>query len=187
MNWDWFPPEDFSCQTCGMDTEDFDLVAHPELEEYLATGHCSWDCQRDGLLGQKVPVVRPMYDLLVRVFGNAVDGSWLDVIANRTVCGAWLDIKAIDEIQIGSIVEGVDQCTEPVTLKWPFTERDVEAAEEITEERAEEIWMATHGCDTCRTLHDGFKEVVKEKFTKGNWEGQVHPDCPECGGEGTII
>lgn len=93
-----------------------------------------------------------------------------------TACGAWL--KVIDDdpnvnvsagIMIGSIVEGVEQCTQEYTLTFPFSEEDYDRAVRQVEEEAQSIWDATHGCEDC------------------GLDGAVNPDCKTCGGDGVVI
>lgn len=90
-----------------------------------------------------------------------------------TSCGAWV---AFEDgcVKVGSIVEGVDQTTETHTLVYPFTDHDWDMALEAVEKEADEIWNATHGCEACG-----------EEDEFGN--RPINPNCPVCGGEGTII
>lgn len=77
-------------------------------------------------------------------------------------------------VNIGSIVEGVDECPETRTLFYPFTSEELESALSAVDSEAADIWNATHGCDTCQKhygLSDGALSPV--------WE-----ECPDCGGHG---
>jgi len=77
-------------------------------------------------------------------------------------------------VRIGSIVEGVEQCAEPVELMFPFTEDDWDNAIRSVEDEVHEIWMETHGCEDCATDDIG-------------WGKPVDPDCKTCRGHGCAI
>jgi hypothetical protein len=56
-----------------------------------------------------------------------------------TDCGAWLQFID-DGVMVGTIVEGADVEPESITLTFPFTENDFNAAIQTLEEQAAEIW-----------------------------------------------
>ena len=73
-------------------------------------------------------------------------------IYKATSCGAWLrfiNIDNTDAIEVGSIVEGVEQCAESNKLKIPFLESDLWSAIDDIEEQCKTIWNNTHGCEQC--------------------------------------
>lgn len=92
----------------------------------------------------------------------------------------------IRALGVSSIVEGVDQCTDTYWLDWqPEMVEPEEMRQEFwdnldkVEEEANDIWMQTHGCDTC-AKHWG--------IDPDNWgDIPVWTDCPDCDGEGTVI
>ncbi len=88
------------------------------------------------------------------------------------------------EVHISSIVEGVDQETETIVVDLlPDNPMDrIYAACDEIEKQAQEIWDATHGCDKCA-------ELIEKELGFGPLDGEnhVHPDCPECGGQGIVI
>ena len=93
-----------------------------------------------------------------------------------TDCGAWLkvidddpDVNVSAGVMIGSIVEGVDQCTQTYTLTFPFKAKRLDEVIRLVEEEAQEIWDATHGCENC-----GMGDAV-------------NPDCRFCSGNGVAI
>jgi hypothetical protein len=115
--------------------------------------------------------------------------------------GTWKTMQErgilLRSLMVGSIVEGVDQCTDNYevpcqpdrlendelpedggdlanTLKRMF-DRAVEAVDI----EAESIWHETHGCDTCA------KHWGKEEGCDG--DTNIWLDCPECHGHGAII
>lgn len=94
-------------------------------------------------------------------------------IYKGTDCGAWVNFES-DGVEVGSIVEGVDEGTETFTLKYPFEIKKFwEALDEI-EKDANRIWKETHGCEDCGPENEmGYITI--------------NPDCKTCRGGGTII
>lgn len=90
-----------------------------------------------------------------------------------TACGAWAEVTDDGWFRVGSIVEGTDAEVPAEEVKLPCTEEDVDRAVESVEAAANDIWLASHGCAGC------------DKLTGG--DGAVHPECPDCGGNGTVI
>lgn len=86
-----------------------------------------------------------------------------------TDCGAWIEF--IDGgIKLGSIVEGVDECTNVYTLMYgQFTENQFYNTLTLIDEEAQAIWDNTHGCEDC------------------GMGGSVNPECKTCDGNGAII
>lgn len=89
-----------------------------------------------------------------------------------TACVAWVS-EEDGTVKIGSIVEGVERTTEVQELEFPFSEEEWDEAVQAVEDEAEEIWSETHGCEDCGEEYGGYRAV--------------NPDCPSCGGQGTII
>lgn len=97
------------------------------------------------------------------------------------------DGNLITELLVSSIVEGVDEGTEEISIEWnPFqTEPDElstqfwKACDDIADQ-VHSIWNETHGCETC-AQHWGVAFDVE----CGNI--QVWEDCPECFGSGIVI
>lgn len=100
-----------------------------------------------------------------------------NTIYKHTTCGAWLQFVA-NGIQIGSIVEGVEQSAEPITLRFPFSAKQLGQAIDDIEQQCRDIWMETHGCDQCEA--DGWEDPETGYI-------RVNPNCPECKGEGIVI
>ncbi len=78
-------------------------------------------------------------------------------------------------VLVGSIVEGVEAEVEPDPLPYPFTAGQWEATVQAVEDRADEIWKETHGCEQCFGRTDG------------EASGPVDPDCPGCHGDGIVL
>jgi hypothetical protein len=130
-----------------------------------------------------------------------VDGYWVHCGELHTL-GTWDQMirrgEVVDEILIGSIVEGVDQCAEevPVRLsdlrsarskKGAITKHSLRAAFSRAVARVNDdaacIWNETHGCDTCR------KHWADEGYVDASGDAlvSVWDKCPDCGGHGAII
>jgi hypothetical protein len=107
--------------------------------------------------------------------------------------GTWADMDKRGELilafTISSIVEGVEQCTDTITVEIDHENETAEtigarywAAVEDVNNQANEIWGATHGCDNCR-----------QWFNKQGWDiddddySPIWDHCPECYGKGTIL
>lgn len=111
---------------------------------------------------------------LARYLGEQAD---VETIKRRlykeTVCGVGV---VIDESGFGVMgyCEGIDHHLPMHFLKWPFSEEDLEKAIDDADDDGGRLWDATHGCEDCRTyMVDGYKPI--------------DPDCPSCGGSGTIL
>jgi len=103
--------------------------------------------------------------------------------------GTWKDLDEkgvlIVAMMVGSIVEGVDQCTQDILLDvkqldeepQEFHERFQIALSNV-EEEADSIWNETHGCETC-AKHWG---VNRDEEMSPVWT-----ECPDCRGSGTAI
>ena len=116
-------------------------------------------------------------------------GTWDDMIQRRDI---------VDEVLIGSIVEGVDEEAVPVPVAFDdlrskrsktgnITLRSVRSAfdraVESVNEDAARIWNATHGCERC-IIHWNELGVCGES---GQECEAVWGECPACGGAGQII
>jgi hypothetical protein len=130
-----------------------------------------------------------------------VDGYWVHC-GNLHTLGRWDQMarrgEIVDEVLIGSIVEGCDQDADssPVRLcdlrsrrskRGAITRASVRAAfaRAITDvnDSAVAIWNDTHGCDTC-LAHWAEEGAVDEL---GQEARAVWPDCPDCKGHGAIL
>lgn len=109
-------------------------------------------------------------------------------VYKNTSCGAWLAF--VDGgIKVGSIVEGVDQEAESITLQFPFTPDDLSNALQDIEDQCSKIWNNTHGCDECAKLwgmHDPEDGMPIEGY---DGITPTHKDCtnPDCLGTGVVI
>lgn len=86
---------------------------------------------------------------------------------------------------VGSIVEGTEQCADPVTLYFPFYASQFWEALTGIEEQCNEIWNETHGCEKC--WPEGTVDQYGNEFEPGEIGAPVNPDCGACSGEGAII
>lgn len=82
-------------------------------------------------------------------------------------------------VSFGSIVEGIDACTEVETVAFPCEEQDIWDALQRVEDEANYLWMETHGCPDCW----GGEEDVEGEYGYRPVDGE----CPTCKGHGTII
>lgn len=125
--------------------------------------------------------------------GFQIDGRWV-YCSDLATYGNWWQMKGhtIQAMSIGSIVEGVEQCTNTYVLnakdlrgknKKPTRKSVSDAvfkAVAMVEQEADDIWKETHGCENCaKMLEINFEEEA------GNIP--VHPECPVCHGAGAII
>lgn len=148
---------------------------------------------------------------MYRVFYKYTDcGPWVSVHVNGQwvhcgelhKLGTWdamlLRGDIVDEILIGSIVEGVDQCAEEVPVRLDdlrskrskrgaITRHSLHSAFSRAVERVNEdaasIWNATHGCQRCM---DHWKELGACDESGNDCEA-IWDECPICGGAGQII
>ena len=86
-------------------------------------------------------------------------------------------------LTVGSIVEGVDYCCDPITLAYPFELDEFWKALQSVEDQADEIWNSTHGCDECWDEPQLDEWGNLRKF--GAWP--INKECKTCEGEGTIL
>lgn len=103
--------------------------------------------------------------------------------------GTWKDMDdqavLVTALMVGSIVEGVDQCTQDIVIEVQQLDEDPEgfhkrfyAALSEVEREAESIWDETHGCETCAKHF----EINLDKELSPVWT-----DCPHCLGSGAVI
>ena len=103
--------------------------------------------------------------------------------------GTWKDLDQqgvlVTAMMVGSIVEGVDQCTESIEVEANQLDEEPEeyakrfyAALGEVEQEAESIWNDTHGCETCAKHY----EIDLDEELSPVWT-----DCPDCQGHGTSI
>ena len=120
--------------------------------------------------------VSNMTDLLsLRGCGEESFGQLKRNIYKYTACGAWVS-EDEQGVELGSIVEGVDEGTEIHSLTYPFTIDQFQNALQSVEDEASEIWKATHGCEDCDPEMDS-----EQGFAA------INPDCKTCEGAGVII
>ena len=107
------------------------------------------------------------------------DGIWEELGAREiahlhrfTVLGTR---RHIGGVTVGSIVEGVDQCVEPRSLRYPFALDAFFAALDEVEAEADRIWEETHGCEECGEADPD------TGYTP------INPNCAHCHGAGTIL
>ena len=166
--------DDTVCEMCGLKLHSPPREGLPEWD-----GFCCDKCQQEYEAGvrRRLVVVRPLFEFLSNELGTYKPGGWSKAIYKGTNCGAWLSIKDKDIIQIGSIVEGVDECAHTQELVWPFDSADFWNAVNRVEDDCSRIWNETHGCDTCRAFFG-----VAEFELSPVWH-----ECPECDGDGVPI
>lgn len=97
-------------------------------------------------------------------------------VYNNTECGAWARFVH-QGIEVGSIVEGIDQETDVIRLTYTFMASDLWDALDEIERQANDLWEETHGCSQCGILNG---EPDAELTA-------VNPTCPECNGKGVSI
>ncbi len=184
--YDDFP--DDQCFCCMVKLSD-------ESNEYTDNGYCCKECMKDKEDAKcSIPVIRPLYNLLCAELGTPQSISskngkttterwpakdfeeyWSRRVYKGTTCGAWLVVEDIDQIALGSIVEGVDYGTATYYLTWPFTSADFGDALDKIETEARDIWNDTHGCKDCYPeQNEGLDGMI------------VNPDCKTCKGHGVI-
>ena len=113
---------------------------------------------------------------------------WVHCDALRRL-GTWKDLDGqgvlVTAMMVGSIVEGVDQCTESIEVEAQQLDEEPEefhrrfyvALSEV-EREAEAIWSETHGCETCAKHY----EIDLDSELSPVWT-----DCPDCKGHGAVI
>jgi hypothetical protein len=125
-----------------------------------------------------------------------VNGQWIHC-GDLHKLGTWAEMQQrgdiLDEVLIGSIVEGVDAEAGPVSVRLDdlrsrrskagnVTARSLRSAfsdaVSAVNAEAQQIWDETHGCDTCLA----YWEAEGLPGETAVWE-----ECPECEGGGTII
>lgn len=82
--------------------------------------------------------------------------------------------RIVGGVELGAIVEGVDDWEAHRRLHFPFDLADFNRAVAELEQAAKDVWDATHGCEDCGLADD---------------DGllPVNPDCKTCGGHGIVI
>lgn len=136
---------------------------------------------------------------ILKEFGAANWGDVYKSIYDDTDCGPSVGIICNEEekpsycedlyrynpdhpvvsIFVSSIVEGVERTTDTVVvdMKTPGALARLHEAVEKVDKEAKEIWNETHGCETCRSHF----EIVEDE------DCPVWDECPNCGGNGTVI
>ena len=128
-------------------------------------------------------IVNNMTDLLsLRGCGEETFGQLKRNVYKYTSCGAWVLMRE-QGVELGSIVEGVDEGTETHKLNYPFTIDQFQDALQAVEDEAKEIWNATHGCEDCHDEPQVDEWGNENEF--GAWP--INPECKSCKGEGAII
>lgn len=99
--------------------------------------------------------------------------------------------EIVTALSVSSIVEGVDQETEThivdlLTIRGPKTAaKAYNAALDAVEHEAKEIWKQTHGCPTCAKHWNNCGEFGQIEGDDGMTP--IWDECPDCGGDGTVI
>lgn len=161
-----YPGDRYECDNCGykiLATTGVPILdlEHKSQHEYLEMAKVTQKICNVSQLAHAVGVITP--------------GLIRKAIYKGTECGAWINFRE-DGVDIGSIVEGVNECTDTIKLDYEkFTDEDFWQALKKIEQQAKEIWDRTHGCDDC-------SEEIDE-----NGNRPINPDCPTCKGEGIII
>ena len=167
------PPDyDASCEVCGRNADVCNCPECPDCGEY---GNPKCFIEHE-LKNSKI-----IYG--VEQLENAL-GCERDIattVYKYTSCGAWVALDYYGWIRMGSIVEGVDECTDVFELEFgKFTIDDFNKALDSIEEQAKEIWDRTHGCEDC--YPDDYPEDPLGLYTN-----PVNPECETCEGYGAVI
>ena len=166
------PPEcDESCAVCGKGA---DVCACPECPDCGA--HGDPECFVEHEL-KNSDAIYSVGQLESKIGCLNIEKT----IYKSTTSGAWVDLDHPGWIRMGSIVEGVDECTDVHELEFgKFTMDDFWSAVEEIETQALEIWNRTHGCEDC--YPDDYPEDPLGLYTN-----PVNPECKTCEGYGEII
>ena len=201
---DWYndPPDDAQGLTNELIEQAF--LEHDSLHELYRVTYKYTDCGPSvGALVESIepgvaeePVIEWQGGEPVQVGTATVDDSrpvarWV-YGSDLHKFGTWRDMadkgQVIRALCVSSIVEGVDECTDTLTIENDPDEYDPGAFSEEwsriiekTEKQASGIWDATHGCDGCEAhwISEGQAE-----FSTGT---PVWKECPDCDGEGVVI
>ena len=134
------------------------------------------------LFGRKVYTCDKDSTEIIRETLHEKGGKAQDFTVSRFRCWERIQFKVwVDRyrkhrggVQLGSIVEGVDNTTEIRELLFPFTEEAWDQAVKAVDDEAETLWQETHGCPACGI--------------EGEFGGTaINPDCEACKGEGVIL
>ena len=88
--------------------------------------------------------------------------------------------------RVGSIVEGTDAQVKPEEVRLPATGEDIDYAIGLVEERARDLWDATHGCEECGRLH-ALRFSITDEYVWEPGATEVHLECTKCDGMGVSI
>jgi hypothetical protein len=83
-----------------------------------------------------------MSTLLAKAIGDEVLNwnKFQKALYKGSEAGIWVKAKQQDQITIGSIVEGSDAEAAPITLTWPFTDKEIWAAVQELNDEACALW-----------------------------------------------
>lgn len=115
-----------------------------------------------------------------------------DLVSNEDLSKFGQEAVA-EKIRVQSIVEGVDEETEPADVdlrkmkSGQAARKAMWQAVELTEQRAAAIWDSTHGCCGCALLHGNVDPETGMDCHGRDGITPVHKDCKECGGQGIVI
>lgn len=125
--------------------------------------------------------------------------------------GSWADMahrgELIVAVSVSSIVEGVDTTTDihevlcdPDYLMNRATPDEIDSLHEtlkrlfdralaLVEAEADEIWQATHGCETCAKhwASIGITEAMYGPMEGCDGATHIWKDCPDCEGAGVVV
>lgn len=178
--------QDEGCEVCQTHVDNCTCEECPKCgasgDPECYGGSCS------GISKDPLPTYEGVNRLMASFLDHEMDregpSGWNKSAYKGTDCGAWLEVDSPTSIAIGSIVEGCEECAETQHLEWPFTSEELWGALQKVEDDCNRIWKETHGCEQCAKLHGGVTEWGEE-MEYGNTP--VHPDCPECQGDGIVI
>jgi hypothetical protein len=194
---------------CGtLPGEEDDQLTNEDVEQAFSNYEGPWDLYRQTY---KYVACGPMVGFTIAYHIEPTDMEDFGQDVTKTFYGddlhqwgTWKDMAEhgalIVAIGVSSIVEGVDWDvpyreveTDPDKLADKAQEDEAPADtlrrlfwQMVTEVNAEAdyIWHDTHGCETCQ------KHWAEEGLPDGENEYgyvTIWPDCPDCGGSGTII
>ena len=92
-------------------------------------------------------------------------------------------------LMFSSIVEGTDQEVPAQEIRQDFATSDlfwdaVEAVVESIDKEAHDIWLDTHGCDTCAAHWNKEAQIEEGHSVYEFGDCPVWDKCPDCDGDG---
>jgi hypothetical protein len=182
---------------CDYDTGTHEIHIHPK---YPITEH--WQAKFRAWIGNS------KHGVLFVGARKSCRGKWLngdeipeqiaDFLRPKKINGRWCipDINTLKNFEQDAKQVKVQRGSSPIEVKFLFSvpgyknvkqmtipeiESEYWKAVEQVNQEAHNIWMETHGCESCTKLHGINNENSETGYTP------VHPDCKECDGDGIII